>query len=481
MICRSFRHAGIFFLALSLLAQPAAAQGRVLEPPVSEKEREKELEAAQEEKIFKRDGELMADANSPRRRRMGGDINPATIPNPWILVPDTYQVGSRSFHLFLLGYIKLDGLHDFQANGLGPGFPTHFLSSQIPPRGSPAAAKKGRSGFTVNSSRLQIAGSTPTDLGKVQILFDFNFDANLSGRPAFLVRQFYLDVGQLRFGKAWTTFINVDAIPETLDYEGANSLPEVRQGLIRWTQPLGIGRLASIPLVKDLSLVFAAEQADSQLTLAPGIQPRNRFPDFMMNLEWQRGNSSVWLAGLYRRLEASGRDLEVAGNAWGIQLTGNLEFDPAPYFQFGFIYGVGVSSYVQDTSYLDLDGMVTASGQLKLFPIMAAWVGVQHWWRSDLRSTVSYGYVRVSDDALRATPGDPDGIYKTSNYVSANLIYSPIAPLDIGIEYLFGNRINNNGSSGYDNRVQVSLILHFGSGPQARSGSSLIDRLLGRE
>ena len=54
-------------------------------------------------------------------------------------------------------------------------------------------------------------------------------------------------------------------------------------------------------------------------------------------------------------------------------------------------------------------------------------------------------------------------------------------PLDIGIEYLFGNRINNDGSSGYDNRVQVSLILHFGSGPQARSGSSLIDRLLGRE
>ena len=332
--------------------QPVAAQGRTVEPSAAEKEPEKELEAAQEEKIFKRDGALMADAKSPRRRRMGGDINPVTIPNPWILVPDTYQVGSRPFHLFLLGYIKLDGLHDFQANGLGPGFPTHFLSSQIPPRGSPAAAKKGRSGFTVNSSRLQIAGSTPTDLGKVQILFDFNFDANLSGRPAFLVRQFYLDVGQLRFGKAWTTFINVDAIPETLDYEGANSLPEVRQGLIRWTQPLGIGRLASIPLVKDLSLVFAAEQADSQLTLAPGIQPRNRFPDFMMNLEWQRGNSSVWLAGLYRRLEASGRNLEVAGNAWGIQLTGNLEFDPAPYFQFGFIYGVGVSSYVQDTSYL---------------------------------------------------------------------------------------------------------------------------------
>ena len=225
---------------------------------------------------------------------------------------------------------------------------------------------------------------------------------------------------------------------------------------------------------------MAAEQPDNQLTLSPGVQPRNRFPDFVGNLQWRRENSSIWISGLYRRLEARGSNFQAAGNGWGIQFTGNLEFDPLPYIQFGLVYGEGIGRYIQDTEGLDLDGTVSPSGRLELFPALSAWVGVQHWWSMNWRSTVSYGYVRVSNDGIAPSSDDPNGIYQMSHYASANLIYSPLPPLDIGAEYLFGYRRTTDGRHGLDNRLQVSLILHFGSGPEARSGAGLLDRFLGR-
>ena len=84
---------------------------------------------------------LLEDAPARKKRRLGGGLRRATDPSPWVLVPDLYPIGNREFELYLLGYIKLDGLHDFEANGLGPGFPTHFLPSQIPPRGSPSLTR----------------------------------------------------------------------------------------------------------------------------------------------------------------------------------------------------------------------------------------------------------------------------------------------------------------------------------------------------
>ena len=50
-----------------------------------------------------------------------------------------------------------------------------------------------------------------------------------------------------------------------------------------------------------------------------------------------------------------------------------------------------------------------------------------------------------------------------------------------GVEYIFGYRATNDGRSGFDNRIQLSLILHFASGPSARGGRGLLDRFLAKE
>ena len=54
----------------------------------------------------------------------------------------------------------------------------------------------------------------------------------------------------------------------------------------------------------------------------------------------------------------------------------------------------------------------------------------------------------------------PDALRNT-NRGSLNLSWSPIPRLDLVIEYLLGNRVNNDGSSGFSNQLQVGGNFRF--------------------
>jgi len=69
---------------------------------------------------------------------------------------------------------------------------------------------------------------------------------------------------------------------------------------------------------------------------------------------------------------------------------------------------------------------------------------------------VTGGYLRV--DNLNIQSSDS---LKASIYTNGNLIYSPVKPLDVGIEYIWGQRKNKNGQTGHANRLMFSMKWHL--------------------
>jgi hypothetical protein len=49
-----------------------------------------------------------------------------------------------------------------------------------------------------------------------------------------------------------------------------------------------------------------------------------------------------------------------------------------------------------------------------------------------------------------------DGSLERSMYFAGNLVWSPIKQMDIGGEYLWGQRDNKNGAVGTARRIQLS-------------------------
>jgi hypothetical protein len=90
---------------------------------------------------------------------------------------------------------------------------------------------------------------------------------------------------------------------------------------------------------------------------------------------------------------------------------------------------------------------------LKEFGVLPAY---QHWWTDTLRSTVGGSYVRVDNRSAESS-----NALKSVIYTLANLIYSPVKPLDVGIEYHWGEHEIKNGQTGHANRLMFSVKWHL--------------------
>jgi hypothetical protein len=119
--------------------------------------------------------------------------------------PKPLNIFGKSVKLTFYGTLQTDVMHDFQALGLEDSFINEFITGEIPVRGSEAAQKDNRTGFSVNQSNVNLGLETPTDYGSMKVFAEINLAKNISGGPAFQLYQGYGALGPFLAGKAWST------------------------------------------------------------------------------------------------------------------------------------------------------------------------------------------------------------------------------------------------------------------------------------
>jgi outer membrane DcaP-like protein len=73
-------------------------------------------------------------------------------------------------------------------------------------------------------------------------------------------------------------------------------------------------------------------------------------------------------------------------------------------------------------------------------PLVGGIVGYQHFWSAALRSTVAYGIARYQVPSQLIGPVESTVANKQLQAVSVNLVWSPVAFIDIDAEYFWGQR-----------------------------------------
>ena len=111
--------------------------------------------------------------------------------------------------------------------------------------------------------------------------------------------------------------------------------------------------------------------------------------------------------------------------------------------------GRGIANYLNDNYGLGSDVGFDANGRLVATPLWSASGAYQHYWTGKIRSSATYGYLRINN-----TAEDPATNYHISNYASGNIIFQP-SPL-----YLFGGEFIYATS-----REEKQLLVHRTSHP----------------
>jgi hypothetical protein len=89
-------------------------------------------------------------------------------------------------------------------------------------------------------------------------------------------------------------------------------------------------------------------------------------------------------------------------------------------------------------------------------------VGYQHWWLPNVRSTVAYGIQNqdVSEELVGLVQA-ATAVNKRVYTAHANVIWSPVAFIDVGLEYMHAQRKTILNIAGVENEVQGQFKVKF--------------------
>jgi hypothetical protein len=94
----------------------------------------------------------------------------------------------------------------------------------------------------------------------------------------------------------------------------------------------------------------------------------------------------------------------------------------------------------------------------EVVPLTGVTIYYDHFWNDQWSSSIGYSQTHVDNTNFQ----EPSA-FKTGEYASVNLLYTPDKRLLVGGEFLWGRREDKNGASGDDTRLQFSFKYSFSS------------------
>jgi hypothetical protein len=340
-------------------------------------------------------------------------------------------------------------MYDFKQAGNADS----FVPSSIP---VPQVEGITNSNVSVRPTRLSLDFLVPTErFGDVR----FYLEGDLFGTNATTprLRHAYGQARNLLIGQTFSNFMDPDASPDTLDFQGPNGFVSIRNPQVRY----------GFALNGNTTLYISVERASSDVAFKTpefSAQPNSPVPDTTVRIRNEFGRGHVQLAAIFRDIAAflpSGQQDSVFG--WGINAATALRTFGRDTFIVEGAFGHGISRYIQDTSGLGIDAEAAdnANPHLKATPAIGLEIAYQHYWLRILRSSLVYGYAAVNNTNFIPTPPATFNPFSHSNYGAANLIWNPYGSLHVGAEILYGGQVLKNGAFAYAPRLQFSAKYSF--------------------
>ncbi len=352
------------------------------------------------------------------------------------------------------GYIKLDAQVSRFSDGnratatIGDDY---LVPSTIPVGGESGGA---HTDFSAKESRFWLKTSTQTDYGKLGTHIEVDFstqsmgDERISNSYAPRIRHAYLTFNDWLMGQTWTTFFDVAALPDLLDFVGPAGTTFGRQAQIRYS-----------PGQWD----FAMENPSTTLYDTNGLTPGagssyddNRVPDLIVRYRMPVGKAHYSLAAMGRELAyRDGTGSRESEYGYGVNFSGKIPVgDRGNDIRVQLTGGNAIGRYIALNGFRS--GEIEADGSIEPIDTWGAMLAYRHLWSDQWRSSVSASVVEADNPDTVAA-----GVAKAYRTAHVNLIYTPVARLELGGELIWGERENESGDKGDVERFQFSAKLAF--------------------
>ena len=295
-----------------------------------------------------------------------------------------------------------------------------------------ATAKTTRLGLDFNTN---VGGDNKLG-GKVEVDF-------AGTNEALRIRHAYLTYNSWLFGQTTSNFLSNHA-PEMIDFGtnvggGTTRIPQVRYGF---------------NLAPATKLFIAAEEGNSN-SGSSDAAIKYSVPNLTAKLTqgFADGKGSVSARALVENYKSAND----SDTGWGVAAGVNYQVMDPLKLSADVSYVDGNSNYLygSNSAYV----VNAANDKIAQNEAFGVQVGGTYKFNEKLRSTLAYGALFADDGTDYATlnPTANEEVYQAW----INFIYSPVKPLDLGVEYINGKRDTFAGESKKDNRVGLMAKYSF--------------------
>jgi hypothetical protein len=378
------------------------------------------------------------------------------------------------------GYVQLDTTADF--SGRPDNYEDNDWATDLP--GVPAdntnvaKHKKPQLYMTARQSRFGLTTSSPSDWGPVTLKLEGDFNApndhqgeTYTNSVMFRIRQAYGQVGGFLAGQTWSTFLDLGAYPDVVDFNGPGTIALVRNPMVRYTFGLAPGA----------TLAVSAENSPASRFGGPNFQT---IPNIVAALNYGAAWGHVNVRGVTQtynkaiQVTTFGPDpdtgVTVATTSFADESPKSLTtfgFGVSGDFKVGgdtlvwqFAGGPAIGRYMYNQNATPFV-VFNKGGDLVAVAMYGAHVGFTHVWNKALRSNLVAAYswnVDPKVDGAEAT----NKFQKDFTQAFVNTFWTFSKTAELGVEYAWGQWKSFTGGGteelkGTQNRVNVSLHYNF--------------------
>ncbi|EAQ99448.1 DcaP family trimeric outer membrane transporter [Congregibacter litoralis] len=362
------------------------------------------------------------------------------------------------------GYVQLDAI----ASNYSEGKPASVMDDLFVPSLIPVEPVSGDGDSYTNtnihakSSRFYFGTATNTDVGKISSFIELDFilsgqgDERVSNSFSSRIRHAYLkwdygDQKSLLAGQAWSTFFNVGALPDLLDFVGPVGTVFERQPMIRWTSG---------------PVQLAIENQTTRVNLQGGgssLNDAQLMPDLVARYNGKSGDLNWSLAAIGRQLsyeERPNASTEGASDeeyGYGLSFAGKWNIGRND-LRFMASYGDALGRYMGLNSFND--GYIDRNGEISTIDQWGGFVAYRHYWNDQWRSNISISASEASNPGGAEFDG-AGNLAKSYRSMHLNLNYLPAPKLQLGGELMYGVKELEDGRDGDMYRLQFAAKYAF--------------------
>jgi hypothetical protein len=371
----------------------------------------------------------------------------------------SFKLPGSNTSITLGGYVKLDAVFSNPSAGVDSKGDLFLDPTTIAVGPNAANNERNQVKFGARESRLFVKTNTATSMGDLNTHVEFDFygaDGNesVSNSHGFRLRHAYGTLGNFLAGQTWTNFMNPAALPETVDFGGPVGQIFDRQAQVRWTQPFG-----STASGGGGQWSVGLENPETVLQIPGGASFRaddDRFPDVTGQVLFNTPTGKISVHGLLRQIRVDSATAPTAVDqklGGALSVAGVLPTIGKDDFRFTATAGNAIGRYSDG---FFPDGVLGSDARIRL-PRQWAWFGAyRHYWSDQLRSSLV-----LSSPAESNPAGSPANTNKSTRSAHVNLIWSPVAGSDLGVEYIYADRETEDGLNGHLNRLQAAAKYAF--------------------